>query len=271
MSILLYHHPGSLCSQKVRLALAEKGVPYEARVVDIGPRAENFEPWYVRLNPKAVVPTLLHDGAPITDSARIVRHIDEHFAGPPLHAEDTAGKTDEARWLEIADRLPLRELSYGRVSGPFGWALRRTDRLRIRKLERHRAASPELREAYDAKLEDVRRWFAVSRDPVQVSAIEARIDEELHELDAHLSGRDFIGGARYGVADVLWTVVLARLIALGQRGRVDARPNVRAYFERMKARPSFAAARVWDHIPWAEILRSILGMNRAAPAAAASA
>lgn len=271
MSVVLYHHPGSLCSQKVRLALAEKGVPHEARTVDIGPRAENFEPWYVRLNPMAVVPTLVHDGEPVTDSARIVRYIDERFEGPALHAGDEAGRGEEARWIERADALPLRELSYGRVPGPFGWLLRRSDGLRLRKLARLRDENPDLREQYEAKIEDVKRWFATARDPVEVGEIAARVERSLDELDAHLAGRDFIGGARYGLADVLWTVVLARIGMLGQRPAILARPRVRAYYERMKARPSFQAASVWDRTPVAVILKTLLGLGgqRARPAAVA--
>jgi tetrachloro-p-hydroquinone reductive dehalogenase len=45
----LFHFPPSLCSQKVRLALAEKGVVYDARLVNIGPVLENYEPWYARI------------------------------------------------------------------------------------------------------------------------------------------------------------------------------------------------------------------------------
>lgn len=259
MSVVLYHHLGSLCSQKVRLALAEKGVRYESRIVDIGPRCENFEPWYARLNPRMVVPTLVHDGRPVIDSAKIVRYIDANFAGPPLHAAGEADQAEEARWLEVVDQLPLRELSYGRLRGPFGWVLRRSDRLRLKKLAKHRDANPELRELYEAKIADVHAWFAVSRDPVKIEAIEARVDAALAELGARLAGRDFIGGARYGVADVLWTVVLARLCVLGQRGRVAAHPEVMAYLNRMARRPSFVEAAVWDRVPWRVILRSLLG------------
>ena len=258
MSVVLFHHPGSLCSQKVRLALAEKGVAYEARVIDIGPRGQNYEPWYARINPRMVVPTLVHDGQPVTDSARIVRYIDERFDGPPLHASDEAGRAAEARWIEVADKLPLRELSYGGIRGPFGWILRRTDRGRIEKLTRHRDQNPDLAPLYDARIDDVKRWFAVSRSPAQVEAILSRVDEALDGLDAHLDGGAFIGGARYGLADVLWTVVLGRLHSLSQGERVRARPRVEAYFQRMKARPSFAQARVWDHVPWVEIAKSLL-------------
>lgn len=270
MAVILYHHPGSLCSQKVRLALVEKGVDFDARTIDIGRKAENFEPWYVRLNPNAVVPTLVHDGVAVTDSARIVQYVDKAFDGPALHADKEADREVETRWLARADKLPLRELSYGRVKGPFGFLLRRSDGIRLRKLEKRRDENPELRHLYEAKMEDIKKWFATSRNPVEVDALEARVLSVLRELDAHLAGRQTIGGERYGVADVLWTVVLARLQMLGQRKAIRDCANVSAYYERMKARPSFARASVWERTPWADILKSLLGLNRPAKAASAT-
>ena len=56
--ILLYDFPESICCQMTRLTLAEKGVSYECQTVDIMEAAEQFEPWYTALNPKAVVPTV---------------------------------------------------------------------------------------------------------------------------------------------------------------------------------------------------------------------
>ena len=50
----LYHYWSSVCSQKVRMCLAEKGLDWESRHVDIF-AFENYEPAYTTLNPKAVV------------------------------------------------------------------------------------------------------------------------------------------------------------------------------------------------------------------------
>ena len=55
---LLYDYPGSICCQMTRLTLAEKGVDYDKQTIDIIDKREQFEPWYTKLNPKAVVPTL---------------------------------------------------------------------------------------------------------------------------------------------------------------------------------------------------------------------
>ena len=64
--ITLYHHGSSVCAGKVRLVLAEKSVPWEGVYIDIL-RGDQFDPAYVKLNPKAVVPTLVDDGKVIVE------------------------------------------------------------------------------------------------------------------------------------------------------------------------------------------------------------
>ena len=66
----LYSHPVSPASQKVRLVLAEKNIDYEIRPVDL-PAKENLEPWYLKLNPMGVLPTLVVDGTPLVESSII--------------------------------------------------------------------------------------------------------------------------------------------------------------------------------------------------------
>ncbi|NDJ20679.1 hypothetical protein GS682_03280 [Nostoc sp. B(2019)] len=66
----LYYFPGSLCSQKVKLVLAEKNLKWSDRLINLL-TFENLQPNYIHLNPKGVVPTLVHDGKVICDSAMI--------------------------------------------------------------------------------------------------------------------------------------------------------------------------------------------------------
>ncbi|XP_066299170.1 ganglioside-induced differentiation-associated protein 1-like [Branchiostoma lanceolatum] len=60
-----------------RLALAVKGLSYRKRTVLIP--GENFEPWYIRINPAGLVPVLVHDGKVICDCTRIVDYLDTVF------------------------------------------------------------------------------------------------------------------------------------------------------------------------------------------------
>jgi hypothetical protein len=78
----LYHNINSVCAQKVRIALKEKGQEAEDHILTL--RGDQNEPEYLKLNPNGVVPTLMHDGRPIVESSLILYYIDDVFPAPPL-------------------------------------------------------------------------------------------------------------------------------------------------------------------------------------------
>jgi glutathione S-transferase len=81
----LYHSINSVCAQKVRIALAEKRLSYQEHLMTLG--GDQFDPSYMKLNPNAVVPTLIHDGQPIIESSVILYYLDEAFPEKPLMPE----------------------------------------------------------------------------------------------------------------------------------------------------------------------------------------
>ena len=56
----LFTAHNSICTQKVLLTLIEKGLPWTAEYVDLF-NNEQYRPEYLKLNPKGVVPTLIHE------------------------------------------------------------------------------------------------------------------------------------------------------------------------------------------------------------------
>ena len=76
----LYHNINSVCAQKIRLALAEKGLTCQDNLMKLN--GDQFDPAYLKLNPNGVVPTLIHDGQAITESAVILYYLDEVFPAP---------------------------------------------------------------------------------------------------------------------------------------------------------------------------------------------
>ena len=81
--IELYHHGSSVCAAKVRFALGEKKLAWKGHYIDIL-KGEQFAPEYQKLNPKAVVPTLVHDANVIVESTVINEYLDETFPDKPL-------------------------------------------------------------------------------------------------------------------------------------------------------------------------------------------
>ena len=78
----LYHHGSSVCAAKVRFALGEKNLAWEGHYLDIL-KGDQFAPEYQRLNSKAVVPTLVHDGNVIVELTVINEYLDETFSNVP--------------------------------------------------------------------------------------------------------------------------------------------------------------------------------------------
>ena len=68
--LTLYDGTTSVCAIKVRLALLEKGIAFDSHNIDLR-AGEQFDPGYLKLNPKAVVPTIVHDGNVVIESTVI--------------------------------------------------------------------------------------------------------------------------------------------------------------------------------------------------------
>ena len=95
MTIELYHTHHSTCSQKVRICLAEKGLPdadkdWIAHEVDLG-KFEHLTPEYLKINPNGVVPTLRDNGTVIIESTVINEYLDDAYPKPGLRPDDPAG------------------------------------------------------------------------------------------------------------------------------------------------------------------------------------
>lgn len=74
--IEFYDNDMSVCAQKVRLVLAIKGLDHERHSLDLR-AGDQFKPDYLKLNPKAVVPTIVDNGIPIIESTVINSYLDD--------------------------------------------------------------------------------------------------------------------------------------------------------------------------------------------------
>ena len=73
---ILYNAPQSTCSQRVRFVLNAKKLAFDEHRLDLF-SGDQLKPDYLAINPNGVVPTLVHDGAVIIDSAVIMEYLDE--------------------------------------------------------------------------------------------------------------------------------------------------------------------------------------------------
>jgi len=83
-------------AQRARLALREKGHPYETIEIDLG----SMPAWYRQKSPNQKVPLLeLEDGRLIWESAVIAEYAEEALSGPRLMPEDPVKRAEIRLWL----------------------------------------------------------------------------------------------------------------------------------------------------------------------------
>ncbi len=102
--LVLHNYWSSVCSQKVRLCLAEKGLAYENRHVNLF-EFEHWEAPYVALNPKGVVPALDHDGRIIIESNVIIEYLEDCFPEPRLRPKDAFATAQMRIWIFNSEEI----------------------------------------------------------------------------------------------------------------------------------------------------------------------
>lgn len=102
--IFLYHAPTAVCAAKVRIVLAEKQLAFEGRLINLT-KGEQFNPDYIKLNPNAAVPTLVHDGQVLIESTVINEYLDEAFAAYPLRPTSAFARAQMHLWTRKEDLI----------------------------------------------------------------------------------------------------------------------------------------------------------------------
>lgn len=234
---ILYDHTGSICSQMARLALVEKSAPFQRRPVDIMEANEQFEPWYVALNPKAVVPTLMMGDEVVTDTIRIVNRV-QTLDGP-----DLSGDTTTQGWLKDIMAPHYGVLLYRNRLDPDGTAPQIIARGLL--LEKLLKQHPELADLLEGRIAGNRRFQSLLRKPDEIEEHLASTKALVGRMASAVKQQPFLSGSAYSLADSFATAALARF-TLHRLQDWWRGTELEDYYDRMKARPSFEAAEVMD-------------------------
>jgi len=98
----LYFHPASTYARRVRIALLEKGIPFEPVVLDMAAR-EHRAPDYLILNPYGRVPTIDEDGFVLYESSAILQYLEATRPEPALSPADARGRARLDMHLRLCD------------------------------------------------------------------------------------------------------------------------------------------------------------------------
>lgn len=233
--LCLYHAGPSVSAIKVRLVLHEKNLPWQSRLVHVH-RGEQFTAEYRKLNPNAVVPTLVHDGRPIIESTVIIEYLEDTFPEPPLLPRDSYQRAMARLWMKKVDdylHAACNASTFAIAFRPI--LLRKKTR---EELEARFAAIPD-----PNMRERQRQAVLLGLEAPQVGAALRNYDKFIGEMEEALARSPYLAGDSYSLADVAATPYVNRTTMLALDGPLlNERPRVLAWFRRIRERPSFQAA-----------------------------
>jgi len=99
-ALTLVSHPLCPYVQRAAIVLAEKGVPYTRRYVDLAAKPD----WFIAVSPLGKTPVLLAGDEPLFESAVICEYLDETLA-PRLHPDSPLQRARERAWVEFGSAV----------------------------------------------------------------------------------------------------------------------------------------------------------------------
>lgn len=232
--LTLYHGPTSVCSQKVRLALAEIGLPYDGVLLDLQ-KGDQFTPAYMALNPEAVVPTLVDGELVVVESSLIAEYLDKTHNSGRLMPQDIALEMRVRHWL-------LRCLSVHGAINSLSFATFMRDRvlatMTAEEIEAVLARIPD-----PANREKRRDLYTRGLESHHVAQALGILRRTFADMCAHLDGGAWVSGPAFGLADIGLLPYIDRLERLGLGALWDKDfQRIGPWLGAMRARPSYGEA-----------------------------
>lgn len=192
------------CARVPTIALEEAGVAFETELVRVALNAQN-DPEFLKLNPKGKVPTLLIDGAPLTENVAILSWLNHTF--PKANLLPKTSTTFDAL-LQTADLSFFSATVHPTVT---------------------RVAMPL------KFIEDKALSFEIVK-PVGIQAMNKLMDM----VEARLDNGPWWYGDTWSIVDGYLFWVWSRITGVGYPG--DTYPNIRHHFDLSNARPAVQRA-----------------------------
>ena len=245
MKLKLYHAKWSLCSQMVRVALEEKGLPYESNLIklcDQYPEAENLSPEYLAINPKGIVPSLDLDGKIVTESTNIIKKLNSLSGENDIDLwpfDVDQGKLNS--WVEdttLTDGVPFGK-TLGTAIPPFSLILINF------MVKKYLSFFQAIKVFWKHPLRERGRGFLAMKffnihKPIAASSYKVLV-KSLMDIEKNLenSGPYFLG--KFSHIDINLMCCFHRLsdVRLEKLLEIEELPNIKKYWELLKSRDSY--------------------------------
>lgn len=264
--LLLYHNQYSFYSQKVVMALHEKNLLFESRLIDLT-KSEQYEHWFLQINSRGEVPVLQDSGKIIPDSGRIIDYLEDNFSNgdtPRLIPMDQGPQVRQKiiYFRNLIENLNGNVLTVGSLLhpevvtgsrkipfiGPVCNQLLNAENSSAANLRKVAEENPESKDILLEKAanQEAKHEKLLNKDEFMkiLMVTDNMFDEVEKELSQHTGDIKnwWLCTDRFTVADIALTILLERLNQIGLENRFWAngvRPHVEEYYRRVQERESY--------------------------------
>jgi glutathione S-transferase len=228
----LYHNVNSVCAQKVRIALAEKGQQATEHLLTL--QGDQNDPAYMKLNPNGVVPTLVHDGRVVTESSLILYYVDEAFPDPSLMPEAPAARHRVRLYNKLVDEYVHNACTILTFATAF--------RPRFLKMSREQWLAEINKAPLKRRVDYKRSVIEHGLDSEYVRGALVQHQKIIAWMAHDLEHGPYLSGGVFSNADcaVIPYILRLELLKLGELWRKE--PSVVEWWARVRNRPSVQSA-----------------------------
>ena len=250
----LLHFAGSACSQKLRIFLNLKEIDWISHHIDLI-KNKQFDSWYLGINPRGLVPTLVHDGDVHIESNEIMQYIESVNNNVILFPNDHVDEITESLEYEDSLHIDLRILTF-RFIVPH--KLGKKD---LKLLDEKENFKGTIQGDLDRnKQKEIDFWKQHYKNGItddQVIRSANNFIVALDKLEKKLSESKYILNDNLSILDVAWFISINRIIITGFPVKYNY-PNIKAWFQMLSSDKRFSRE-VKGNMPLF-IIKNILGL-----------
>ena len=226
--IHLFHFSGSACSQKLRIFFNIKKINWNSHVINLI-KQEQFSEWFLGINPRGLVPTLVHDGDVHIESNEIMAYLDDVYKDNKLFPIDLIDEINKDLAFEDSLHHDLRRLTFRYI---IPHALGKKNPSTIDAKEQFVGTIQG--KADENKSKEILFWKnhyqnGITDDEIIESA--NKFKNIYEDFDKTLKNQKYLKGDEFTVVDLAWYVSTKRLAMAGIP--IEKYKNVQKWFSNL--------------------------------------
>ncbi len=225
--IHLLNYQFSACSMKTRIYMNLKKIEFKSHQINLS-MGENFSDWFQGINPRSLVPVLIHEGEVHIESNDILQYLESIYKENPLIPENQENEVSEL--LEFEDKLhiDIRNITF---------------KFMVPKiLNKGKSAKPRANEkatlhGKNDEMDDTNRTFWLNYEKYGIKDVDAkesliRMKNALNDIDKILLKNEYIFGSSLSVIDIAWFIYVTR-IQHASYPLKKLHPNIHSWYQNL--------------------------------------